>query len=362
MPTPAETLRLPTEYIPAPDQADAETVLPLLARARELSGDCGGYARLVTAAVSAIVTGPRRSIWDAADRRAQLGSQWTSVVQRAAATLPVDSRGEYLISRERELNQVVLSEMLDDANAAADKATAAMRELDQELAAGRRKTAFVGLGDVAPGLLAKVEILEREVRTRPLAQTYDAVDAAMQSDALDDARLLMLASEPYVRERLAMPPPKRQEEARHDRTPDTRTGAIDKENAVGSALLALFEDLRAMLTAPSLILASEVFRSCLCPALRFYTGYGSTWDLPKAQSESLSGKLPSWDVRLDNWLLKFSPYGRSDFASTDSVTLAKRGGASGPPGWSPKRRTSEGWQRLSLKNLVANPPLPAKLK
>jgi hypothetical protein len=363
-PTPSDVLRL-GEYAPVADEP--EPPLDLLALAKEKSGDCGGYARGINACISAILA-TRKSIWDFSDRRAELATQWTDTINMQVGKLldgagrPTPASRDLLISRERELNAVVASEMIEQANAGADQAVTVLRALEQDLAAGRRKAAFVGLSSEAnPGLVAKVEVLERELRTRPLEEVHDAFDSAVQSNDYDTAKLLMLAAEPIVAERLATAPAKRLGEITAAHTVETRAGAVDAEKSIGFTLRRAFVEFREILVDPSLVLASEIFQSCLCPAMRFYTGQ-SYWDLPRAKSDN--GALqPSWDERLDAWLQRFAPYGRSDFATVDATTLAKRGGATGaPPGWGPRRKTSTGWQRTSLKNLVGNPALPAKLR
>jgi hypothetical protein len=364
----ADVLKLGAEYVPAMDVPDPP--LDWLAKASSLAGDAGPYAVGIKTSVGAIAK-IREVMFDAQDRRVQQAAVMAPAVNAAAAKFPRDAMGnptttglqEFFVSQEQALNEIIRSEFQDTATVAADVAERTLHELEAQLAAGRRRAEFLTLsGAASPDMVARVSLLTTELDSRPVPAVFDAIDSALRAEPLDMqlCTTMALAVGAWARKKLSTNPARRVSEATASHTREIIVGdSISKENVLLDRMLRMIDEWRVEEVDPALVLASEIFASLLLPVYRTYCGFNSAWDLPKSEADS--GKLPSWDTRLEDFLTRFMRGTRFNASATATV-LAKRGGANGPPGWSPRVRTKQGFERQNLGNLVANPNLPAKLR
>ncbi|HEY6459581.1 MAG TPA: hypothetical protein VIY73_05495 [Polyangiaceae bacterium] len=361
-----DALGISDTYRPAKD-APPPLDLELLAKAKGYLPDCGAYGVTLGRAVTALV-GTRAVAYDAADARDEIASKMASAVKSGAESVARDAatKGDptgatlvaaFIRDREIDLTRAARDEQADRATNAADGAEAALKAAEEELAAGRRRAAYASLsGKATADDLARVQLLEREVRARGLEYLHDAVDSAHAASAMDECRLFVLAADPWVREVLATDPKKRRFAETAGGTREARVDdTFAKENAVANALLRAFEQIRVELVDPALVLASDVFVHLLIPVFRMHCGFATFYDLPREKFDATSaqsGKLPDPYQRLQDWWVRNLPFGRADYGRADTLTLARRGGAGGPPGWGQRRRATLGWERVSIGNAV----------
>lgn len=304
------------QFAPAPDRFDP--TVEWLGQARQYAADAGPYRPALDAAIDSLLM-VRSTAWAAMDRLDALTRQYAVV-----GGLP-----------QRQINQQVFKEFDQSASAAADRCEQSIDALRAQIDRGRRRVEFRAL-QAKPEDAQRVELLVSDFETRDVEQILDAWEGMRASDD-PECETFALAAERFARTRLTTTPVRRLANASQMHAREIRVdGVLTRENTVLNALLRSIQEWKDSSIDPALLLAGEILDSLLLPCWKAIVGYRDVNDLPATRSGSWDfQQVPPYPERLSGWLSRHWPSGRADSGFASGYLVGKRGGAEGPPGWSP---------------------------